>query len=159
MRTRLPNTVHDWERMLKRVYEKQGPSGFAKYQYSISGILQLKKDGISIGTILEYCGDIANPKDVLIEAISGIMLNKDMETTVSVSAGAYFDLMTTTGTGITSNLALAAGDGEFWDLSVVDGKTLRATCVKAIEIPEPATMALLGVGAASVFLGRRRRHG
>jgi hypothetical protein len=86
MRTRLPNTVHDWERMLKRVYEKQGPSGFAKYQYSISGILQLKKDGISIGTILEYCGDIANPKDVLIEAISGIMLNKDMETTVRVAA-------------------------------------------------------------------------
>jgi len=72
--------------MLKRVYEKQGPSGFAKYQYSISGILQLKKDGISIGTILEYCGDIANPKDVLIEAISGIMLNKDMETTVRVAA-------------------------------------------------------------------------
>lgn len=88
MRTRLPNTVHDWERMLKRVYETQGPSGFAKYQYSISGILQLKKDGTSIGTMLEYCGDIEDPKDVLIDAISGIMLNGDMETAVRIAAAA-----------------------------------------------------------------------
>jgi len=88
MRTRLPNTVHDWERMLKRVYETQGPSGFAKYQYSISGILQLKKDGTSIGTMLEYCGDIEAPKDVLIDAISGIMLNGDMETAVRIAAAA-----------------------------------------------------------------------
>ncbi|NLX58315.1 MAG: PEP-CTERM sorting domain-containing protein [Phycisphaerae bacterium] len=100
--------------------------------------------------------DVVNVNYAYTTTLAGTL---DMETTVSVSAGAYFDLMTTTGTGITSNLALAAGDGEFWDLSVVDGKTLRATCVKAIEIPEPATMALLGVGAASVFLGRRRRHG
>jgi len=88
MRTRLPNTVHDWEKMLKRVYETQGPSGFAKYQYSISSILHLKKDGTSIGMILEYCKDIPNPRDVLIDAISGIMLNGDMETASRVAAAA-----------------------------------------------------------------------
>jgi len=74
--------------MLKRVYETQGPSGFAKYQYSISSILQVKKDGASIKTLLEHCKDIPNPKDVLIDAISGIMLNGDMETTVRVAAAA-----------------------------------------------------------------------
>lgn len=88
MKTRLPNTIHDWEKMLKRVYETQGPSGFAKYQYSISSILQLKKDGTSIEVILQYCKDIPNPKDVLIDAISGIMLNGDMETVIRVSAAA-----------------------------------------------------------------------
>lgn len=88
MRTRLPNTVHDWEKMLKRVYETQGASGFAKYQYSISSILHLKKDGTSIGTILEYCKDIPNPRDVLIDAISGIMLNTDTKTADRVAAAA-----------------------------------------------------------------------
>lgn len=88
MRTRLPNTVHDWEKMLKRVYETQGPSAFAKYQYSISSILHLKKDGTSIGTLLECCKDIPNPRDVLIDAISGIMLNADMETASRVAAAA-----------------------------------------------------------------------
>lgn len=88
MRTRFPNTVHDWEKMLKRVYETQGPSAFAKYQYSISSILHLKKNGTSIGTILEYCKNIPNPRDVLIDAISGIMLNADMETASRVAAAA-----------------------------------------------------------------------
>ncbi len=88
MRTRLPNTVHDWEKMLKRVYKTQGPSGFAKYQYSISSILQMKKDGASLKTILKHCKDIEDPKEVLIDAVSGIMLNKNMETTVRVAAAA-----------------------------------------------------------------------
>lgn len=88
MRTRLPNTINDWEKMLKRVYEKQGPSDFAKYQYSISNILRLKKDSASIRAILEYCKDIANPRDVLVDTISGIMLNEDMETTARVAAAA-----------------------------------------------------------------------
>lgn len=88
MKTRLPNTIHDWEKMLKRVYETQGPSDFAKYQYSISSILQLKKDATSIEVILQYCKDIPNPKDVLIDAISGIILNGDMETVIRVSAAA-----------------------------------------------------------------------
>ena len=86
MRTRLPNTVDDWEKMLKRVYEAQGASGFAKYQYSISSILHLKKDSASIGTILEYCKEIPNPRDVLVDAISGIMLNAGMETASRVTA-------------------------------------------------------------------------
>ena len=88
MRTRLPNTVHDWEKMLKRVYETQGPSGFAKYQYSISSILHMKKDGASIESMLEYCKDIPDPKGVLIDVISGIMLNGDMETATRVAAAA-----------------------------------------------------------------------
>lgn len=88
MRTCLPNTVHDWEKMLKRVYETQGPSGFAKYQYSISSILQLKKDGTPLGKMLEYCKDIPDPKNVLIDAICQIALNEDLEIKTRVAAAA-----------------------------------------------------------------------
>lgn len=88
MRQRLPNTVHDWEKMLKRVYETQGPSAFAKYQYSISSILQLTKTSPSLQKILEYCKDIPNPKDVLIDTISGIMLDHSIDTSSRVAATA-----------------------------------------------------------------------
>ena len=88
MRTRLPNTAQDWGKMLTRVYEKQGPSDFAKYQYSISSILRhLKRNGTSIGKILEYCKNIQNPKDVLVDSIFEIMLDDDIETTIRVAAG------------------------------------------------------------------------
>ena len=86
MRKRLPNTIHDWEKMLKRVYETQGPSGFSKYQYSISSILELTKASPSLQKMLEYCKDIPNPKDVLIDAISEVMLDHDIDMNVRTSA-------------------------------------------------------------------------
>ncbi|MEN6615338.1 MAG: hypothetical protein ABFD12_02175 [Syntrophorhabdus sp.] len=86
MRQRLPNTVQDWEKMLKRVYETQGPSAFAKYQYSVSTILQLTKTGPSLQKMLEYCKDIPNPKDVLIDAISEVMRDHNMEVNVRIAA-------------------------------------------------------------------------
>ena len=88
MRTRLPNTVHDWEKMLKRVYERQGPSGFAKYQYSISSILRLTKTSTSLQKLIEYCSDIPNPKDVLIDTISEVMLDNTVDTGARVTAAA-----------------------------------------------------------------------
>ncbi len=88
MRRRLPNTVHDWEKMLKRVFETQGPSGFAKYQYSISSILRLTKTTASLQKMLEYCKDIPNPKDVLVDTISDIMLDHDTDTSARVAATA-----------------------------------------------------------------------
>lgn len=80
MRKHLSNTVHDWEKMLKRVYRTQGPSGLAKYQYSISSILQLTKTSPSSQEMLEYCKDIPDPKDVLIDTLSGIMLDHTIDT-------------------------------------------------------------------------------
>lgn len=84
----LANTVHDWEKMLKRVYETQDPTGFAKYQYSISRILQLLTGSSSLEIMLEYCKDIPNPKDVLIDAISEIILDHAIDTKVRVAATA-----------------------------------------------------------------------
>ena len=84
----LANTVHDWEKMLKRVYETQNPTGFAKYQYSISRILQLLTGSSSLEIMLEYCKDIPNPKDVLIDAISEIILDHAIDTKVRVAATA-----------------------------------------------------------------------
>lgn len=88
MRKHLPNTVHDWEKMLKRVYETQGPSAFAKYQYSISSILQLTPTSSSLEQMLAYCKDIPNPKDVLIDAISGIMLDHTIVASSRIAATA-----------------------------------------------------------------------
>ena len=88
MRKHLSNTVHDWDKMLKRVYETQGPTGFAKYQYSISSILQLLKSSSSLEKLLEYCKDIPDPKDVLINAISEIMLDHTVNTNTRISATA-----------------------------------------------------------------------
>ncbi len=76
----LPNTAHDWEKMLKRVYETQGPSGFAKYQYSLASIIHLTRKSAALHTMLEYCGDIPNPKDVFIEAVCEIMLDDNVDT-------------------------------------------------------------------------------
>ena len=88
MRKHLPSTVHDWEKMLKRVYETQGPSAFAKYQYSISSVLQQLKSSSSLEKMFAYCRDIPNPKDVLIDAISGIMFDHDIDTKARVAAAA-----------------------------------------------------------------------
>ena len=74
--------------MLKRVYETQGPSGFAKYQYSISSILQLKKHDTPAGEMLEYCRDVPDPKNVLIDAICQIALDEDTEISTKVAAAA-----------------------------------------------------------------------
>lgn len=88
MRKRLPNTVHDWEKMLKRVYETQGPSGLAKYQYTVSSILHLTKTSPSLQRMLEYCKDIPNPKGVLIDAIFEVMLDDNVDTNARVAAAA-----------------------------------------------------------------------
>ena len=55
--------------MLKCVFETQGPSGFAKYQYSIPSIIRLTRTSAALHKMLEYCGDIPKTKDVLIEAV------------------------------------------------------------------------------------------
>lgn len=86
MRTRLPNTVRDWEKMLKRVYRTQGPAGFGRYQYSISSILRLTRADASLQEMLEYCRDIPNPKDVLIDTVSEIMLDSTVDTDTRVAA-------------------------------------------------------------------------
>ncbi len=86
MRKRLPNTAHDWEKMLRRVYESQGPSGFAKYQYSIASIIHLTRKSATLHKMLEYCKDIPNPKDVLIEAVCEIMLDPNVDTKTRVTA-------------------------------------------------------------------------
>lgn len=93
MRKRLPNTVHDWEKMLKRAYETQGPSGLAKYQYSVSSILHLTKTSPSLQRMLEYCKDIPNPKGVLIDAISEVMLNHAIATNARIAATATLETM------------------------------------------------------------------
>ncbi|HOI54884.1 MAG TPA: PEP-CTERM sorting domain-containing protein [Phycisphaerae bacterium] len=73
------------------------------------------------------------------------------------TSGQVFDLVTITGSGAfndISALSLAAGDVGSWTLQTsADKKTLQA-----VAVPEPATMALLGLGILGI-VARKRRSG
>ncbi|MBN2022619.1 MAG: PEP-CTERM sorting domain-containing protein [Pirellulales bacterium] len=67
--------------------------------------------------------------------------------------GDAFDVLTTTLGFMDNSLVLSPEDRGLWTMQYVDeGKTLRLVCV-----PEPATWALLALGAAAMAAVRRRR--
>ncbi len=86
MKTRLPNTTSDWEKMLNEVYETQGPSGFAKYQYSIANIIPLIRTSPSLLRILEYCVDIPERRDIIVDTICEVAVNEDVDTDTRIAA-------------------------------------------------------------------------
>ncbi len=88
---------------------------------------------------------------------SGGIVDMEIAGGVSLENGDYFDLLTavslTDFDGVVSVLPTLAGtDSVNWTLSFEGGTTLRATYV-----PEPATLALLGLGGIGVLLRRRRK--
>jgi len=86
MRRHLPETIDEWGKMLSRVYKTQGSASFGKYQYSIAKILHLGRDWKLVKKMLEYAKDIPNPKDVLIDEISTIMLDSSINSNIRVIA-------------------------------------------------------------------------
>ncbi len=58
---------------LIRIFERQGPKAFEKYQHILAKILQTDTNGKLGGKLLEYAKNITHPKDVLFDALTAIM--------------------------------------------------------------------------------------
>ncbi len=82
-------TIDKWGAALIRVYELQGPADFEKYQYGIARILHLRANRKSGEKLLQYAKDISRPKEVLLNALTKIMLSDSLSTnsrTLAVNA-------------------------------------------------------------------------
>jgi len=67
--------IDKWGKTFVRVYELQGPAAFEKYQYSIANMLCLRANQKLGEKLLEYVKDISEPKDVLLDVLTAIMLD------------------------------------------------------------------------------------
>lgn len=86
MKRYLPDTIDKWGAMLSRVYELQGSLTFEKYQYSIASILRSRASWELTERMLEHVKDISSPKDVLIDEISAIMLDDNVNINTRIFA-------------------------------------------------------------------------
>ncbi|HEU4926646.1 MAG TPA: PEP-CTERM sorting domain-containing protein [Vicinamibacterales bacterium] len=110
------------------------------------------------GCVGEMIGIVFN-SDVFVNSLR--VSNFGVSTTLGMDAGlvtmgAYSYIIASTGLQLLGNTFLAAGDALYLSYTAGNGFSLDNFTATATSVPEPTTLALLGIGVFATTLARKR---